>query len=173
MTQEEKMIRKVQISAAQVIKDTMTWEQKVNLLNTPYKDLPEELKPGMVKNPQMFNFVRVTHKNIGEQKETFGARLIRYREKYHFSPAEFCAFCNEFAAEYDLPASLNHRAQRTRITLRDIDNYENFNVCPKVDKMTIITEAMGYAIDYFAGYGAQNRRSKNPIVESRKRKKAS
>ena len=169
MTPEEKLIRQLQINAAHVIKDTMSNEQKIELLNTPYKDIPVELQPGMVKNPQMFNFVRVTHKNIGKQKETFGARLIRYREKYHFTPAEFCAFCNEFAAKYDLPARDGVKAQRTRITLRDIHNYENMNVCPKIDKMTIMAEAMGYSIDYFAGYGAQERKSKNALVEARRR----
>ena len=172
MTFEEREARKLMINAAQIIKSTMDANQKIKFLNTPYKDMPEELKPGMVKNPQMFNFVRVTHRNIGNQRETFGARLIRFREKFHYTPAGFCQWCNEIAAKYDLSATETHRAQRTRITLRDIDNYENFNVCPKIDKMTIIAEAMGVDIDYFAGYGAQNRKSKNPTVESRKRRSA-
>ena len=170
MTQEEKILKKVQVSAAQIVKSTMSIEQKIHFLNTPYKDMPDHLKPGMVKNPQMFNFVRITHKNIGQQKETFGARLIRFREKYHLTPGEFCAMCNEYSAQYDMPATDTRRAQRTRITLRDISNYEDFNVCPKVDKMTLMAEAMGVSIDYFGGYGATNRRSKNAAVEARRKK---
>ena len=172
MTFEEREAEKILKAAAQIIKDAMTVEQKIRFLNTPYKDMPEELKPGMVKNPQIFNFVRITHRNIGQQKETFGARLIRFREKFHYSQAEFCDACNELAVKYDLAATSTHRAQRTRITMRDINNYENYNICPKIDKMTIIAEAMGVSSDYFAGYGAQNRRSKNPLVQSHARRKA-
>ena len=160
MTPEEKILKKQKINKAQKIKDKMTIRQKINMLNTPYDKLPDELKPGMTKSPQMFNFVRMTHPNIGAQKETFGARLIRYRDKYHLTPERFCAVCNEFAAKYDTPALDGRRAQRTRITLRDLSNYENFNVCPKIDKMTVIAEAMGYSIDYFAGYGPTTRRKK-------------
>lgn len=160
MTAEEKALRKVQIGYAQLLKDDMSVEQKIEMLNTPYSQLPEELKPGMTKSPQMFNFVRMTHPNIGAQKETFAARLVRYRDRYHLTPERFCEVCNEFAQRYDLPATDGHRAQRTRITLRDLNNYENFNVCPKIDKMTVIVEAMGYSIDYFAGYGPKTRRRK-------------
>jgi transcriptional regulator with XRE-family HTH domain len=160
MTFEEKEMRRLLIAAAQIIKDAMTPEEKIAFLNTPYKDMPPELKTGMTQNPQMFNFVRVTHKNIGPQKETFAARLIRYREKYHLSQAQFCDLCNEFAKQYDLPTTIGHKAQRTRITMRDMCNYENFNVSPKIDKMTIIAEATGLSIDYFGGYGAKNRRSR-------------
>lgn len=170
MTLEEKLQKKLQINIAQIIKSTMSAEDKIKFLNTPYNSMPEELQPGMTKNPQLFNFVRVTHRNIGQQQETFGSRLIRWRQKYSMTPSQFCECCNEIAARFDLPATENHRAQRTRITLRDISNYEDFNVSPKIDKMTIMAEAMGVDIDYFAGYGAQNRRSKNPVVESRKPK---
>ena len=173
MTYEEKLTKKIQISAAQIIKDIMSVEEKIEFLNTPYGELPEELKPGMVKNPQTFNFVRISHENLGSQRETFAARLIRYRDKYHLTPDEFCKCCNEFAAKYDIPATSTRKAQKTRITLRDIKNYENFNVCPKIDKMTVIAEAMGYSIDYFAGYGVNNRSSKNPAMEARTRKIAS
>ena len=169
MTTEEKELKKIQIAAAQIIKAAMTTEEKIEFVNTPYSQMPEELKPGMVKNPQMFNFVRVTHKNIGPQKETFAARLIRYRDKYHLSPSQFCDLCNDFAKKYDMAATATHKAQKTRITLRDVDNYENFNVCPKIDKMTIIAEATQISIDYFGGYGAQNRRSKNETMEARRR----
>lgn len=159
-TLEEKEAKKKLIAKAQLLKNNMTVDQKIKMLNTPYDKLPEELKPGMTKFPQVFNFVRMTHPHIGAQKETFGARLIRYRDKYHLTPERFCAVCNEFAMRYDAPARNGRRAQKTRITLRDLSNYENFNVCPKIDKMTVIAEAMGYSIDYFAGYGPESRRKK-------------
>ena len=164
MTPEEKAYKKLQIGYAQLIKDNMTPQQKIDMLNTPYNELPPELQPGMTKSPQMFNFVRMSKPNIGQQKETFAARLIRYRDKYHLTPERFCEVCNEYAARYDLPAGNGRRAQRTRITKRDLENYENFNVCPKIDKMTVIAEAMGYSIDYFAGYGPASRKSKKGLV---------
>lgn len=149
MTPEERQERNLLISKAQVIKDAMTVEEKIRFLNTPYKDMPKELQPGMTKKPQQFNFVRMTHPHIGQQKETFAARLIRYRDKYHLTPERFCDIANEFGKKYN-----------TTITIRDIRNYENFNVCPKIDKMTLIAETMGLSIDYFAGYGSANRRNK-------------
>jgi len=167
MTKEQKLEKKIKIAYAQSIKDKMSTEEKIAFLNTPYNELPEELKPGMTKNPQMFNFVRVSKKNIGQQQETFAARLIRYRDKYRLKPEDFCEICNEFASQFDLPATKSRRAQRTRITLRDLKNYENFNICPKIDKMTIIAKAMGVDIDYFAGYGSQNRSPKNVLMLAR------
>jgi hypothetical protein len=159
-----------QKATAQKIKDAMTVEEKIELMNTPFKMLPDELKPGMTQNPQMFNFVRMSKPHIGGQKETFAARLIKYMDKYSLTPERFSEICNEYASKYDLPATKNRRAQRTRITKRDINNYENYNVCPKIDKMTVIAAAMGVGIDYFAGYGADNRRSSNEVLEAKYRK---
>lgn len=158
-------------ATAQKIKDAMTLEEKVSLMNTPYQMLPDELKAGMTHRPQMFNFVRMSKPNIGRQKETFAARLIKYMDKYSLTPKRFSEVCNEFAAKYDLPAEGTCRAQRVRITERDINNYENYNVCPKIDKMTVIAEAMGVGIDYFAGYGPDNRRSRNELLEAKYRKR--
>ena len=149
MTPEEKQEKKLRIASAQAIKDKMTVEEKINFLNTPYKDLPPELQPGMVKHPQKFNFVRMTKPHIGDQQETFAARLLRYRDKWHLTRENFCTIANEFGSLYG-----------TKITLRDLNNYENFNVCPKIDKMTVIAETMGLPIEYFAGYGPNNRRRK-------------
>lgn len=163
--------KKAKREFAQTVKDAMTVEQKIRFVNTPYKDMPDALKEGMTHRPQMFNFVRYTKPHIGRQKETFAARLIRYRDKYNLTEQGFCDICNEFAQKYDLPATKDQRAQRTRITLRDIHNYENFNVCPKIDKMTIIAEAMGVGIDYFGGYGATERKSNNQILEAKYRKR--
>lgn len=160
-------------AAAQQIKDTMTVEEKIALMNTPYRELPECLAVGMTQRPQLFNFVRMSKPNIGRQKETFAARLIRYMDKYSLTPERFSEICNEFACKYDLKAEGKKRAQRTRVTTRDISNYVNYNVSPKIDKMTVIAEAMGVSIDYFAGYGAENRRSSNEILEAKYRKRRS
>lgn len=158
-------------ATAQKIKNAMTVKEKIKLMNTPYNMLPAELQVGMTQRPQMFNFVRMSKPHIGRQKETFAARLIKYMDKYSLTPDRFSEICNEYAAKYDLPATKTQRGQRTRITKRDVDNYENYNVCPKIDKMTIIAEAMGVGIDYFAGYGPDNRRSTNEILESKYRKR--
>lgn len=158
-------------ATAQRIKDAMSMQEKIDLMNTPYKDMPEVLQAGMTKNPQTFNFVRISKPHIGRQKETFAARLIKHMDKYSLTPERFSEICNEFAAKYDVPASNGRRAQKTRITVRDINNYENYNVCPKIDKMTVIAEAMGVGIDYFAGYGPDSRKSSNQILEAKYRKR--
>ncbi len=158
MTPEERAERKREKLSAQAVKDQMTFDQLINFVNMKYPELPESLKIGMTKRPQKFNFVKMLHPNIGEQKETFAARLIRYRAKYHLSVDEFAAIANEFG-----------RMHGVRITRRDIANYENYNICPKIDKMTAIAEAMGVSIDYFTGYGSSNRKSKNEFIEARHR----
>lgn len=149
MTEKEKIEKKLAIEKAQAIKKLMTPEQKIEMLNTKYNDLPEELKAGMVKRPQQFKFIPMTHRKIGEQRETFGARLIRYRQNWHLSRENFCDIANEFAKAYGV-----------KITLRDMSNYEDFNVCPKIDKMTAISQTMDLPIEYFAGYGPVRRKPK-------------
>lgn len=166
----ERAVLKELKNNAQKIKNQMSVEDKINLMNTPYEKLPEELKPGMVKRPQRFNFVRISKPNIGKQKETFAARLIRYMTKYDLNEDQFSRICNEFARKYDIKAK-DGKAQITRITSTDVRNYINYNICPKIDKMTVIAKAMGVNIDYFAGYGAVNRRSNNQVLESRYRKR--
>lgn len=159
-TPEEKKLLKAQKDYSAILKRQMTDEEKIQMLNTPYRLLPEQLKPGMVKSPQMFNFVRMTQPNIGRQNERFGARLIKYRRNYNVNEERFCEICNEYAMRFDLPAMENRRAQKTRITRRDLENYELNNVCPKIDKMMIIAGATGMPLDYFAGYGPDSRRKK-------------
>lgn len=170
---EERRQKKIRLQKIQAYKDGMSVEEKIKLMNTPYKDIPDDLKEGMVKHPQMFNFIRFSKPHIGRQKETFASRLIKYRDKYSLTQERFCEICNELAVKYDLPAKNGRKAQRTRITMRDLIGYENYNICPKIDKMTIIAEAMGVSIDYFAGYGTDSRRSKNEILEAKYRKKRS
>lgn len=173
IAEEKKQARiekKIRLKKIQEFKDSLSVQQKIDLMNTPYHMLPANLQEGMTKNPQMFNFIRFSKPHIGRQAETFAARLIRYRDKYHLTQQNFCDICNEFAQKHDLPAKDGRRAQRVRITLRDLIGYENYNICPKIDKMTIIAEAMGVSIDYFAGYGPDSRRSKNEVLEARYRK---
>ena len=150
MTPDERLIRKRLIENAQMIKNSMTFEEKIKFLNTPYKDMPEELQPGMTKNPQKFKFVKMLRNRIGDQRETFGARLCRYRKTYHLTREQFCDIANSFGTLYGV-----------KITKRDMINYEDFNVCPKIDKMTVITTVTDMPVDYFAGYGP-NTRSKRP-----------
>lgn len=169
----ERAERNIRRKIAQDIKDGMSVEEKIQFVNTPYHELPEALQEGMVQNPQMFNFIRMSKPHIGEQKETFAARLIRYKDKYGLTDARFAQICNEFASKYDLKATTKHKAQRTRIHERDLQNYENYNICPKIDKMTVIAEAMGVSIDYFGGYGPNFRRSSNIVLESKYRKQKS
>ena len=161
MTLEEQIAKKEAMADAQVIKDNMTVNQKIAFVNTPYLDLPENLRVGMTKRPQKFNFVKMSNPHLGEQKETFAARLIRYRSKYHLTVEQFASIANEFAKAYG-----------TKVTIRDINSYENYNICPKIDKMTAIAEAMGVSIDYFAGYGACHRRSRNELIEARSRRRS-
>lgn len=156
MTKEQLAELKLAKAEAQKLKDQMTIDQLIEFVNMPYCDIPEELKAGMTKHPQAFNFIKMAHPHIGDQRERFAARLIRYRTKYHLSVDEFAKIANEFAKMYG-----------TRITKRDIMNYENYNICPKIDKMTAIAEAMGVSIDYFAGYGTEDRKSQNSMIESR------
>ena len=79
MTLEERIAKKEAMAAAQVIKDNMTVNQKIAFVNTPYLDLPENLRVGMTKRPQKFNFIKMSNPHLGEQKETLAARLIRYQ----------------------------------------------------------------------------------------------
>ncbi len=161
---EEKKQQRIKLIAdkasAQIIKDNMTPAQKIAMLNTPYSQLPDELKPGMVHRPQKFNFIRMKHLNIGAQTETFSARLIRYCDKYSLTPQRLCEICNEYAAQFDLPATSTRPSQRIRITMRDLKEYMNYNVCPKIDKMMVIAGATDMPLDYFAGYGPNTRRRK-------------
>ena len=157
---ERKEIRR----AVQSIKNKMTIEERIKFLNTPYIEVPDELRDDrLVEHPQEFNFVRFANHSTGLQKETFAARLIRYMDSHGFATADengtkldldrFSAICNEFAKDFDTKARPGHRPQKTRVTKRDLNNYINWNICPKVDKMTIISEAMGVDIGYLGGYG--------------------
>ena len=146
MTDFEKQLKKLLVRGAQTIKEKMTVEEKIAFLNTPYKDIPDILQPGMVQHPQTFKFIPMKYKHIGKQNETFGARLVRYRENWHLTREQFCDIANEFGKLY-----------KVKITKMDMIGYEDFNICPKIDKMTIIAETMDLPMTYFAGYGPSER----------------
>lgn len=164
--------KKRKIEQAQRIKDAMTVEEKIAFMNTAYKDMPELLQTGMIQRPQMFNSIHILHPHLSGQHETFAARLIRFRDKYGLDKESFLNICNVYAKQFDKKArkASGRKKQKTRITAKDLDNYENFNVCPKMDKMIVIAKAMGMSIDYFAGYGEQDSKSNNEIIEAKFRK---
>lgn len=153
---EQKRILRLQNKTAkdraQKIKDEMTVLEKIEMLNTHYDKLPDELKPGMVKYPQVFNFMRMERSNIGNQKETFGARLIAFRDKYNLSVEDFCKMCNQYAVQFD-GFSSRKKPLKTRVNPEDIRSYENYNVSPKIDKLVCIKQAMAFDMAYFTGYG--------------------
>ena len=157
---------------AQELKNKMTIDEKIEMLNTPYDDLPEELKPGMRKYPQVFNFVRMHQPNIGEQQDTCGARILKFQRDGNLDEKTILDTANVFMENFDLKNTKKHKAQKTRLTHRDFVSYTNCNTSPKIDKMTGLTEAMGMTIDYFAGYGPDSRIPRNQIIAPRFRKNA-
>ena len=149
----QKLAAKMAKQHARELKAQMSIEERIALLNTPFEMIPKELQPGTVKWPQVHNHVRMHQQDIGYQKETSGARILRFRNTYNLSQKEFCEIANVFAKKFDLPKDDKHRKQQTRIRPFDLDNYEFDNVSPKADKMVAISEAMGEPIEYFCGYG--------------------
>jgi len=156
---------------AKEMKDAMTAEQKIEFLNTPYEKLPDELKAGMTENPQVLNFIRMSHPHIGEQKDTFAARYVRMKEKYQLTDKEVSDMANIFAKKFDLKKTDKHKAQKTRVTVNDLQRYENYNITPKIDKLTAISRALGFSIAYCGGYGPESMCSKNDVLEAKYRKR--
>lgn len=163
-TKAERMAVKKEIEA---FFNRMSVEERIKFLNTPWEEQPEWIKENFksfVRFPEEFNFLRVAGIVSKEmrQKETFGARLIRYMEnhgfitgteegtKLHFE--NFAQVCNTLAENYDLPYRPGHKAQRTRITTSDLQGYTTKNITPKKDKLTVISAATGIPIAYFGGY---------------------
>jgi len=147
--------------------DNMDAEERIKFLNTPYDQHPDWIKaafPKLVQYPEQNNFVRILGLVNEEerQREITGARIIRYMEAHGFITADeegtklhydrFAQVCNELAERYDLEWRPGHKAQRTRITQRDLKNYTCFKVTPKKDKMAILATAMNVPIWYIAGY---------------------
>ena len=149
--------------------EAMTVEERIAFLNTPWEDQPEWIKENLtrlVKYPEEFNFLRIAGEvdEKARQKEIFGARLLRYMEKFRFVTSDeegtkldykrFCNVCNELAKNYDLAARPGKRAQITRITPADLKSYTRERVTPKKDKLTTIAVAMNVPVSYLGGYGS-------------------
>ena len=83
------------------------------------------------------------------------SRIKDFRERRHLSQQQFADIANTYASMYG-----------TKVTKKDISCYENAKYCPKIDKLTAISNAMGVDLDFFCGYGAKNRRlKKNTILK--------
>ena len=147
----------------------MSAEDRIAFLNTPWENQPEWIKENMkdlVRYPEEFNFLRIAGEvaKSARQKETFGARLVRYMEAHGFITSDedgtklhfenFSDVCNELAEKYDLARRPGHRAQRTRITTSDLKGYTTRNITPKKDKLTTIAVAMDVPVTYLGGYGS-------------------
>lgn len=145
----------------------MTPEEWIQFQNTPWELLPEwirEAMPKLVRNPGECNFVRI-YGLVDEkerQKEICASRLTRYMEKKGFITSDeegthlhydrFAEVCNELAETYDLPWRPGKKAQRVRITKRDLKNYTQCRVTPKGDKLAVLATATDLPVWYLGGY---------------------
>ena len=118
-----------------------------------------KLENTIVRNKYAYNFIKMHNPKLGPRDQPFAQRLADYMNKYSLTAKRFAELSAEYAGKYG-----------TRVTERDIENYLYQGKSPKIDKLYAITQVMGVSIDYFCGYGARNRKSKNPIIEARYRK---
>lgn len=168
---------------------SMTPEELIQYQNTPYEQLPEWLKEAMskiVQNPESCNFVRIYDlvRKGERQQEIAASRLTRYMENHglittfegettlHYE--KFSEICNELAAKYDLSWGPGQKAQRVRITPRDLKNYTQCRVTPKGDKLAVLAAVTDLPVWYLCGYGKAEeppKTNKHPLT-SRFSKKA-
>lgn len=113
-----------------------------------------------VKNPYKYNFIKITNPKLGGRKDSFADRLAFYMNKYHLSAKQFANISQELAGKNGF-----------KVTEMDISGYLYRGVSPKIDKLYAISQVMGVSIDYFCGYGTKNRKSRNPIIEARFKKR--
>ena len=159
----------------------MSPEERIEFLNRPWNEQPEWIKENitdLVKYPEQFNFLRVAEivNESERQKETFGARLVRYMETHGFITSDeegtklhyenFSAVCNKLAEKYDLERRPGRKAQKTRISTSDLKGYTSKNITPKKDKLTVISAATGIPIAYFGGYLDNDPMNLNPDPNS-------
>lgn len=85
--------------------------------------------------------------------EICAQRIKNFREQRHLTQKEFATIANIYSFKYG-----------TKVTISDISAYENKRCCPKIDKLTAISNAMGVDLDYFCGYGAKKRRLKKDTI---------
>lgn len=119
-----------------------------------------KLSDTKVKNRYDYNFIRMKKSNIGDRNQPFAQRLADYMNKYTLTAKRFADLSEEYAGLYG-----------TKVTEDDIKGYLYCGKSPKIDKLFAISKVMGVSIDYFCGYGSRNRKSKNPIIEARYRKR--
>ena len=170
----DRALKEEKLRKAQRIKDSMTVEEKIRMLNTPYEELDEDLQIGMTRNPEYHNQARMHHPHIGEQQERSAARILRFRTNHGMDEQEFCNFVNLYAKKYDIKKTKWGKGKRTRLIVRNVKQYENFNTSPKAEKMAAIAEAMGMPVTYFEGYGKNSNvpSMKNEILAARYHKNA-
>ena len=142
----EKAIEKAEREAAKAARATLTVDERIKLLNTPYGNIPDMYRPGMTKWPYRFEYMKMQNPGIGQQVETFGARLLRFMKNHGVSPVQLSMMASEYGAQFFV-----------KVTLRDIYSYIDRNVAPKIDKLMAISAALDMPLDYFPGYGSSNR----------------
>lgn len=108
-----------------------------------------------------YHFITMDRPTLSKQTMSTAERIKTFRCKYNMSRKMFADICSAYGYRYGV-----------KVTMHDINNYERQRCCPKIDKLSAITDAMGMTLDYFCGYGHTNRRSKNDFVEARTKKKA-
>ena len=113
-----------------------------------------------VRNRYDYNFIKMKKPMIGNRDQPFAQRLADYMNKYTLTAKRFAELSAEYSGKYG-----------TKVTEDDIKGYLYAGKSPKIDKLFAISQVMGVSIDYFCGYGSRNRKSKNPIIEARYRKR--
>lgn len=159
--------RKAAKSRVEAFFAAMSPEELIEFQNKPWEDIPDWLKealPKLVQHPEECNFVRIYElvSKPQRQHEISASRLVRYMEKKrmitsdengtHLHYDRFSQICNEKAEEYDLPWTPAKKAQKVRITPRDLKNYTQCRVTPKGDKMAILAKTTGLPLWYLGGY---------------------
>lgn len=135
----------------------MTVKQYIDRLNSPYEGMSPEISVDITKHPTKMRFVSMAHEDeTMKQKETSGARVFRIRNMAGMTDDEACKFINPYGEAYGV-----------KITLKDLEAYQERNVTPKADKMFLIATAFGVSVDYIAGYGDNECKSDNFIINKR------
>ena len=179
--------RKILKNKVEEFFNSMSPEELIKFQNTPYEELPEWLKealPKIVQNPEACNFVRIydlVHKN-DRQQEIAASRITRYMEKHRLVTTfegnvqldykRFSTICNELAEKFDLPWGPGKKAQRVRITPRDLQNYTECRVTPKGDKLAVLAAVTDLPVWYLCGYGKPEepqKTNRNPLVNKFRR----
>lgn len=93
-----------------------------------------------VKNPYPFYYMK-QNGLIGKQKRTCGQAILAYRKAWNLSRRELSELVEKYSLQYGV-----------RFTVSDIANYENYNISPKIDKLTALCHATHMPMAFFTGY---------------------